>query len=120
MAPDLQQDTEREIERLRSRYATLLRERPRCSELVARWILEAQGLRWFVSFDQQVLEPDIDVEIASEVLVVRARPVSDDELTLLGVLPVPAGFDIEDPLILYSEGSLEIRIHRQGDRGGAP
>jgi len=120
MTPDLLETIEREIERLRSRYATLLRESPRSRELTARWILEARGLRWFVSFDQQVLEPDIDVEIASEILVVRARPVSDEQPTLLGLLPVPPGFDIDDPMIQYSEGSLEIRIRRRGERGGAP
>jgi hypothetical protein len=119
MTPDVLETTEREIERLRSRYATLLREWPRSCELTARWILEAQGLRWFVSFDQQVLEPDIDVEITTEVLVVRARPVSDDQLTLLGLLPVPSGFDIEDPMIHYSEGSLEIRIRHRSESGAA-
>jgi hypothetical protein len=119
MTPDILETTEREIERLRSRHATLLRERPRSCELAARWILEAQGLRWFVSFDQQVLEPDIDVEITTEILVVRARPVADDELILLGLLPVPSGFVIEDPVIHYSEGSLEIRIRRRREGGEA-
>ena len=115
MIPDAVEETEREIERLRSRHATLLRELPRSRELTVRWILEAHGLRWFVSFDQEVLEQDIDVEITAEVLVVRARPVVDEELTLLGLLPVPSDFDIEDPIVHCGEGYLEVRIHRRGD-----
>jgi hypothetical protein len=118
MYPD-PRETEREIARLRNRYTALLRERPRCRELAAHWILEARSLRWFVSFDEHVLEPDIDVEIAEEILVVRARPDVDEELTLLGLLPVPPGFAADDPVIRYSEGSLEIRIRRLGAEGGA-
>lgn len=110
---------EREIERLRRRYAVLLRELPATRELSARWAFGQQALCWIVPFDEEdeVLEPDIDVEITSEVLVVRARPQSDEHLTLLGLLPVPPDFDIRNPAIRYEEGFLEIRIRRLGKRG---
>ncbi len=114
MTPEMLEAIEREIERLRHRHAVLLRELPRIRELAARWVLEPEGLRWFVAFDEEVLEPDIDVEITTELLVVRARPALDDELTLLGLLPVPSDFEIADPVIRYSEGALEIRIRRRG------
>lgn len=120
MTTDALETIEREIGRLLKRHATLLRECSPDCELSARWILESEVLRWFVSFQQEVLEPDIDVEITTEVLVVRARPVADDKLTLLGLLPVPSGFAIEDPRIRYSDGSLEIRISRRVETGGSP
>lgn len=50
------------------------------------------------------------MEITAEVLVVRARPQSDEHLTLLGLLPVPPNFDIRNPRIRYEGGFLEIRI----------
>jgi len=110
---------EREIERLRRRYAVLLRELPATRELPARWTLGRRALCWIVPFDEEdeVLEPDIDVEITSEVLVVRARPQSDEHLTLLGLLPVPPNFDIQNPRIRYEEGFLEIRVRLLGNRG---
>ena len=113
MTDDLLDAMEREIERLRRRHAVLLRELPQSREMEARWVLETQCLHWFVVFDQEVLEPDIDVEITAEVLVVRARPISDAEVMLLGLLPVPSDFAIEDPMIECGEGSLDIRIRRR-------
>lgn len=110
---------EREIERLRRRHAVLLRELPATRELPARWTFGRRALCWIVPLDEedQVLEPDIDVEITAEVLVVRARPQSDEHLTLLGLLPVPPNFDIRNPRIRYEEGFLEIRVRFLGNRG---
>lgn len=119
MLEALERRIAQEIERLRTRHAVLLRELPRCRELATRWVLEPGWLRWFVAFDEEVLEPDIDVEIAGELVVVRARPLSDDELTLLGLLPVPPGFDSAEPAIIYTEGALEIRVRRVGEGGAA-
>jgi hypothetical protein len=112
---------EREIERLRRRHAALLRELPATRELPARWTFGRRVLCWIVPLDEEdeVLEPDIDVEITSEVLVVRARPQSDEHLTLLGLLPVPPDFDIRHPRIRYEEGFLEIRVRFLGTRGRA-
>jgi len=110
---------EREIKRLRRRHVALLRELPETRELPARWTYGRHALCWIVPLDveDEVLEPDIDIEITSEVLVVRARPQSDECLTLLGLLPVPPHFDILHPTIRYEEGFLEIRIRFLGIRG---
>ena len=107
---------EREIERLRRRHEILLRELPSTRELPARWTFGCRALCWIVPIDEEykVLEPDIDVEITSEILVVRARPQSDEDLTLVGLLPVPPSFDISHPRIRYEEGFLEIRVRFLG------
>jgi hypothetical protein len=63
-------EIELEIARLRGRYAALLRERPDAREVIARWVTEAAGLCWFVPLED-VVEPEIDVEIARAVLIVR-------------------------------------------------
>ena len=119
MDPEFVDALEREIERLRRRHAALLRELPATRELPVRWTFGRHALCWTVLLDEEgeVLEPDIDVEITSEVLVVRARPQSDEHLTLLGLLPVPADFDIRNPRIRYEEGFLEVRVRLLGQRG---
>ncbi len=111
---------EQEIERLRRRHAVLLREIPATRELRARWTFGRGALCWIVPLDDEdeVLETDIDVEITSEVFVVRARSQSDEHLTLLGLLPVPPTFDIRNPRIRYEEGFLEIWVRLLGDQGG--
>lgn len=115
------ENLEREIERLRRRHEALLRELPATRELPARWTYGRHMLCWIVPLDveNEVLEPDIDVEITSEVLVVRARPLSDERLTLLGLLPVPPSFDSLHPTIRYEEGFLEIRVRVLDIRGSA-
>ena len=107
---------EREIERLRRRHEILLRELPSTRELLARWTFGRRALCWIVPIDEkdEVLEPDIDIEITSEVLVVRARSQSGEHLTLVGLLPVPPGFDVRHPRIRYEEGFLEIRVRFLG------
>jgi hypothetical protein len=114
------QTLEREIERLRRRHALLLRELPVTRELRAHWALAREALCWIVSLEEEdeILEPDIDIEITSEVLVVRARPQSDERLTLVGLLPVPPGFDVEHPSIRYEGAFLEIRVRRLDDPEG--
>jgi hypothetical protein len=112
MDPEFIVALEREIERLRRRHAVLLRELPATRELPARWTFGRRALCWIVPLDEEdeILEPDIDVEITAEVLVVRARSQSDEHLTLLSLLPVPPDFDIRNPRIRYEGGFLEIRI----------
>ncbi len=111
MRPDPFDDIEREIARLRCRHASLMREAPGVRELISRWAAEAGGLCWFVPLED-VVEPDIDVEIASEVLIVRAFRRWPEPATFVGILPVPEGFDRERPDIRFTEETLQIRIRR--------
>jgi hypothetical protein len=109
-------EIEREIERLRRRYAALLRERPDAREVEARWAAEVAGLCWFVPL-ADVIEADIDVEVTAEVLVVRAIRTWPEPADLVGILPVPHGFDAEQAVIQFSGETLEIRIRRTSRAG---
>jgi hypothetical protein len=106
-------DLEREIALLRRRYAALLRELPEAHEIAARWAAESSGLRWLVPL-QDVVEADIDVEIVAHALIVRADRTWPEPALLLGILPVPRGFDAEHPAIRFIEQTLEIRILARG------
>jgi hypothetical protein len=117
MHPEVIEEIEREIARLRLRYAALLREAPDTREATARWAAESAGLCWFVPLED-VIEADIDVEITSEVLIVRADRTWPEPATLVGILPVPDGFDPDHPTIRFTEETLEVRIRRVR-RGGA-
>ncbi|HVP39422.1 MAG TPA: hypothetical protein VMS93_09600 [Candidatus Saccharimonadales bacterium] len=116
MQPEWIEEIEREIERLRRQYAALAREAPGMREVAARWAAEAAGLRWVVPLEE-VVEPDIDVEISGEVLIVRASRTWPDPAVLVGILPVPRGFDSEHPVIRFVEQTLEVRIRRVARRG---
>ena len=111
MDPELLEEIEREIARLRRRYAAFMRERSDAQEVTARWAAEAAALRWFVPLED-VVESDIDVEILSEVVIVRANRTWPEPAVLMGILPVPHGFDPADPVILFREETLEVRIQR--------
>jgi hypothetical protein len=111
MHPEMITEIEREISRLRQRYAAFMREAPDAQEVVARWAAEAAGLCWFVPLED-VVESDIDVEITSEVLIVRANKAWPNPAFLVGILPVPQGFDPEHAVIRFVEETLEIRIRR--------
>jgi hypothetical protein len=111
------EEIEREITRLRRRYAALMREAPDAREVVARWAAEAAGLCWFVPLED-VVESDIDIEITSEVLIVRASRTWPEPALLVGILPVPQGFDPEHAIIRFIEETLEVRI-RRAHSGGA-
>jgi hypothetical protein len=114
MNPEMIEEIEREITRLRRQYATLMRERPNAQEVIARWAAEAAGLCWFVPLED-VVESDIDVEITSEVLIVRANRLWPEPALLVGILPVPRGFDPEHAVIRFTEETLEVRIRRVHD-----
>ncbi|MHB8077989.1 MAG: hypothetical protein ACYDIE_01865 [Candidatus Krumholzibacteriia bacterium] len=111
MYPDILAEIESEIVRLRGRYGTLMREWPEAREVVARWVVEAAGICWFVPLED-VAEPDIDVEITGEVLIVRASRTWPEPVVLVGLLPVPRGFDPEHAVIRFTEQTLEVRIGR--------
>lgn len=111
MHPEMLEEIEREITRLRHRYAALMRERPDAREVITWWAAEAAGLCWFVPLED-VVESDIDVEITSEVLIVRANRTWPEPAVLVGILPVPRGFDPEHPAIQFTEATLEVRIRR--------
>jgi hypothetical protein len=78
---------------------------------LARWAAEATGLCWFVPLED-VVESDIDVEITSEVLIVRAERTWPEPAVLVGILPVPRGFDPEHAVIRFTEETLEVRVRR--------
>jgi hypothetical protein len=118
MHPEVIGEIEIEITRLRRRYAALMRERPEALEVVARWAAEAAGLCWFLPLED-VVESDIDVEITSEVLIVRADRTWPEPAVLMGILPVPPGFDPDNAVIRFAEETLEIRI-RPRRRGVTP
>jgi hypothetical protein len=103
-----------EIERLRRRWGSLYREREESRTLPAHWALHGSSLHWHVVLED-VLEPDIDVEILPEALVVRARPEADPCLLLVCVLPVPGGFDFRRPRIDCTASYLDIRVRWVGD-----
>lgn len=109
MYRDALEEFEREIARLRIRYGAVMRERPDAREVVVRWVAEGAGICWFVPL-ADVAEPDIDVEIAGEVLIVRADRAWPEPAVLVGLLPVPRGFDPEHAVIRFAEETLEVRI----------
>lgn len=98
-----------EIERLRRRYAPLLHEPPEAREAPARWTYVGRTLHWHVVVEEAA-EPDIDVEILPELLVIRARVEAADHRLLQAILPVPEGFRAEDARILCECGHVEIRL----------
>ena len=108
---EFSQRIEAEIERLRRRYTGCLREVPGARLLPAHWTASRRALRWHVVLEEDVLEPDIDVEILPEAVVVRAW-IEPAQTTLLSVLPVPAGFDVLHPRVHYEGDYLEILLDR--------
>ena len=118
MEPDFISEIEREITRLYRRYeALLLRESPGAHELTGRWLAESGVLCWYVPLED-IVEPDIDVELAGEVVIVRAQRVAPEPTLLLALAPVPSGFDRQHPQIRFFEGTLEIRVRRIASGSG--
>ena len=100
-------DTERiarEIERLRRRWQHLLGEELQPAPSV--WEVVQDSLRWHVVLDE-VIEPDLDVEVREEVLVVRGL---ERRTVRVCVLPVPPPWRAASARIRFRDGVLEIVI----------
>jgi len=80
------------------------------SVLPSRWTLSGDSLLWHVRLTEELLEPDLDIEIVTNALIVRARPSSGPRTILVSILPVPRMFDVHDPEIRYRSTSLEITL----------
>jgi len=106
-----------EIDRLEHQWNSLLRERHGSRRLPARWTFSRRALRWHVVLED-VLEPDIDVELLPDVLVVRARPQGHENLLLMGLLPIPPEFEAERARIRVARDYLEVVVLRRSGRGG--
>jgi hypothetical protein len=107
------QDLAKEIDRLRRYYAFLFEETPTAITAATVWDLAEDLLCWHVVL-HDVLEPDIDVELLTDTIVVRAARGSSPPTLSQAVLPVPAPFDPTRLDIRYQTGAgvLEIRIFR--------
>jgi len=112
MADDLLASLREHIERLERRYRTFVREYPQAREPRRSWTVSGRSLRWHVVFDAEVLEPDVDLEILEGAIVVRAYHATRGVPELVCVLPIPAGFDIDHPLVRYEHEYLEIQVSR--------
>jgi len=99
-----------EITRLERRLYGYSRETPEASVLPSQWTLADGCLRWHVQFIEEVLEPDLDIEITSNALIVRALPARETVKVLLAILPIPGTFDVQNPEIRYGSTSLEISL----------
>ncbi|MGE3164204.1 MAG: hypothetical protein AB7O52_04820 [Planctomycetota bacterium] len=104
------------IERLRRRHAAWAREFPNSREVELQWTLVGARLHYHVVLED-IAEPDLDIEITPEALVIRAMPSHREPALLLGVLPVPPSFDPMRPRIRFEFGYLEIEIHPSSEGG---
>lgn len=107
-----------EIEQLRRRFASLLRYDPSAVEAPVRWTCAGVYLRWHV-FLEEVVEPDIDVEIQPELLIIRARQDRPSRGRLQALLPIPTGFDPHSARIRCEYDYLEVRLARRAPGGDA-
>ena len=108
---ELLRHVDAEIKRMRRRHAGLYREISGAREAICHWTLLGDVLHWHVALEDAV-EPEVDVEIAPPLLIVRAHLGEGQREFLLGVLPVPTDFDVSQPVIRYETGHLEIRLVR--------
>jgi hypothetical protein len=111
MSTDITDHLESEIQRLRQRYLAWLRAISAARELRAQWTFAGDTLRWHVPMGN-VLEPDIDLEITRQVIVVRARPEDEPSATFVCILPIPNDFVSAPPRVRYEAGYLEVRLTR--------
>ena len=114
MPDSLEERLEAEIRAIEKRFRSLLREWAEARPLAARWTFSGRALRWHVALED-VLEPDVDIEVAPPVYVVRARGRSDTRY--VSVLPVPSQFDAGRPRIRAERDYLEIVVQRRRSRG---
>ena len=95
-----------EIEELRRRHSHLLVE---CPEAPSLWELTRHTLLWRV-FLTDVVEPDLDVEILRQVIVVRGALQAGNEPGRQALVPLPAAYARNRPRFRFASGVLEIRI----------
>lgn len=104
------EDIAQEIARLERRLYGYSKETPEAGVLPSRWTLAGGCLCWHVQFMEEVLEPDLDIEITSDALIVRALPAKETVSVLLAILPIPGTFDVQNPEVRYESTSLEISL----------
>ena len=109
-------EVETEMARARRRYAWLLMETADALEAPCTWELIEETLCWHVVL-RDAVDPDVDVEILDEALVVRA--IAADRLRH-ALLPIPTPFVTAHTRIRFEAGVLEVRVYpgRGGERGG--
>jgi hypothetical protein len=92
-----------EIDRLRRRYLRPLEieEAPPIA-----WEVRESALCWYVVL-RDALEPDVDIEILGDVVIVRAAVGST---VFHGVLPIPPPLRVDLDSIRFLEGVLEVRL----------
>ena len=105
----------RQIEEIENKLSNLFRDAQADEILPVRWSFCAGVLCWHVQLVEEVLEPDIDIEITSVALIIRARSAREPSKVLLGVLPVPGVFNRHHPEIQFKSDFLEIRLQWIGD-----
>jgi hypothetical protein len=104
----------REIDEIERKWRAVMREASDDVMLPVRWSYFGAALRWHVLLGNDVFESDVDVEVTSTVLIVRARSAREESKILLGLLPVPSIFDVCEPEIHFEAGALEIILRRPG------
>jgi hypothetical protein len=99
------------IEEIERKWRAVLREPPADAMLPVRWSYTGDELRWHVLIGDDVLESDVDIEITSTVIIVRARSAREETKVLLGLLPVPGSFEVCDPEIYIRSHAIEIVVY---------
>ena len=97
-----------EIERVRRRYVSLMEEVSEALEAAAVWEVAGRTLCWHVVL-HGTLEPDIDIEVRPDAIIVRAATGSRLRQT---VLPVPRPYKASRPVLRFSSGVLHVRLRR--------
>jgi len=92
-----------EIDLIRRRHVSLLES---AREAPSTWELHAGTLHWYVIL-RDVVEPDIDLEILEDIIIVRATVGSTLHHS---VLPIPAACRADRPTIRFSAGTLDVRL----------
>ena len=98
---------EEEIERLRRSNLHLLAEVAEGLDAPCFWDLDDSCLHWRI-FLADVLEPDLDLEVLEEVIVVRG--LAEREGMRQALVPVPPPFSASHARIRFQAGVLEIQL----------
>lgn len=104
----------REIEEIDRKWRAVLRVVSAEATLPARWSYAGGALRWHVLIGEDVVESDVDIEITSAALIVRAPSVAEESKMLVGLLPVPSNFEAREPEVRFEADTIEIVLYRSG------